>query len=139
MKKLALIFLALIMVFSMAACGGNDSGSGSGTVISVEIDIDYPDASGIADVEDFVMEVPEGTNALEMLEMYCDENDIEMLMATGSPTEYVTSINGVAESADAGWVYEVNDEMTMEAADKCVLTEGMGITWEYMSWAEMGD
>ncbi len=136
MKKLAVILMTLIMVFSMAACGGSDNG-GNGEMITVFIEIDYPDGCGIADVEDFQMQVAEGTNALEMLQQYGEENEVEIVMAATSPTAYVTAINGVAETADAGWVYEVNDEMTMDAADKCILEEGMGITWEYMTWGDL--
>ena len=137
MKKLAVLFMAMIMVFSMSACGSGSDGAGDAEMITVYIEIDYPDGCGEADVEDYQMQVPEGTNALEMLQLYAEENDIEVTLADTSPTMYVTSINSIAETDSAGWVYEVSDEMTMDAADQYIVEDGQEITWEYMSWSEM--
>ena len=82
------------------------------------------------------MMVEEGTSAIDMLYSYADANNIEVVLDENSPTIYVISIDGVEQSNDAGWVYEIDDEMTMDAADEIILEEGMKITWEYMSWGE---
>lgn len=137
MKKLLMVVLAGIMVFSMAACGNNAADSDA-VMINVGIEIDYPDNSGLEDI-DTTLQVEEGTNAMDMLYAYTDANDIEVVLDETSPTIYVTSIGGVEQTSDAGWVYEVNDEMTLDAADELILEEGTKITWEYMTWSDWSE
>ena len=137
MKRILMVVLAGIMAFSMAACGSGAPESDV-PVINVGIEIDYPDDAGVEDVEAEV-QVAEGTNAMDMLHQYADENDIEVVLDESSQTIYVTSIGGVEQTADAGWIYEANDEMVMDAADEYVLEEGTVITWEYMSWSDFSE
>lgn len=139
MKKLAALLMVIVMVFSITACGGGNASGGEDGMITAVIEIDYPDGCGNADVEDFHIAVPEGTNALELLQLYGEANGVEITLATTSPTVYVTAIGGIAESADAGWVYEVDDEMTMDAADQHTVQAGQTITWEYMTWSELSE
>lgn len=144
MKKLLALMLALIMVLAMTACNNiepSDDGSDA-KMINVKIEIDYPDVDDEdlekaekKDIEADMM-VEEGTSAIDMLYSYADANNIEVVLDENSPTIYVISIDGVEQSNDAGWVYEIDDEMTMDAADEIILEEGMKITWEYMSWGD---
>ena len=144
MKKLLALMLALIMVLAMTACNNiepSDDGSDA-KMITVKIEIDYPDVDDEdlekaekKDIEADMM-VEEGTSAIDMLYSYADANNIEVVLDENSPTIYVISIDGVEQSNDAGWVYEIDDEMTMDAADEIILKEGMKITWEYMSWGD---
>ena len=138
MKKLLSVVLAGIMVFSMAACGNGGTDAVNEDMINVSIEIDYPDNVGVEDVAAELI-VDEGTNAMDMLYQYAEENDVEVVLDESSATVYVTSIGGVEQTADAGWIYEVNDEMTMDAADELILEEGMKISWEYMSWSEFSE
>lgn len=138
MKRFLLIMTALIMVLAMTACGSiepSDDGSDA-NMINTSIVIDYPEDSDKEDVQ-VAMIVEEGTSAMEQLYSFADDNNLDVVLDESSPTIYVTSINGVEQTADAGWVYEVNDEMTMDAADELMLEEGMKITWKYSSWADM--
>ena len=138
MKKLLALMLALIMVLAMTACNNiepSDDGSDA-KMINVKIEIDYPDDAEKKDVE-ANLTVEEGTSAIDMLYSYADANGIDVVLDESSPTIYVTSIDGVEQTNDAGWVYEVNDEMTMDAADELIVEEGMKITWEYTSWGDM--
>lgn len=140
MKKVLVVLMTLIMVFAMTACGGaGGSASGDGPMIDVCIEIDYPDVEGMPDVEDYKFQIPEGSTALDMLHAYGEEANVEIVMSDASDTAYVTSIGGVAETDGAGWVYEVDDEMTLDAADEHIVKQGAEIKWEFMSWAEMGD
>ncbi len=136
MKKVLVILMTLVMVFAMTACGGGSSEAPAGT-ITVEIEIDYPDESGVADVEEFEFQVAEGTTALDMLHAFGEENNVEIVMSDTSATAYVTSIGGIAETDGAGWVYEVDGEMTLDAANEYVVKNGSEITWEFMSWGDM--
>ena len=145
MKKILALMAALIMVLAMTACSSiepSDDGSDA-KMINVAIEIDYPDVDDEElekaekkDIEAKMM-VEEGTSAIDMLYSYADANDIDVVLDESSPTIYVISIDGVEQTADAGWVYEVNDEMTMDAADELIVEEGMKITWEYTSWGDM--
>lgn len=65
----------------------------------------------------------------------------DALVATGAQLDgtpsYVTSINGIAEGAagkSSGWMYEVNGEAPMVAANECTLKEGDAVRWYYSSW-----
>lgn len=54
----------------------------------------------------------------------------------GSPS-YVTSIGGIGEGeigASSGWMYEVNGETPMVAANECVLQDGDLVRWYYGTW-----
>lgn len=137
MKKITVLLMSLIMVFALAACGGGSGSEGeSGTTMTVVMEIDYPDESGLAEVEDVKVEIPEGGSVLDALNAYADANGCEIVMDNSSEMPYVTSIGGVAATATAGWVYEVNDEMVMETADACVLKNGDEVSWSFESWGE---
>ena len=144
MKKLLALMMALILVLAMTACDNiepSDDGSDA-NMIKVSIEIDFPDVDDEdlekAEKEDIEadMMVEEGTSAIEQLYAFADEQGIDVVLDESSPTIYVTAIDGVEQTADAGWVYEVDDESTMDAADELILKEGMKITWEYMSWSD---
>lgn len=136
MKKVLIAIMILAMAFAVTACGGNST-SGNGEMIDVCIEIDYPDVEGQPDVEDYRFQIPEGSTALDMLHAYGKEAGVEIIMSDTSATAYVVSIGGVAETEGAGWVYEIDDEMTLDAADEYVVKPGTEITWELMSWNDM--
>ena len=137
MKKVLVVLMTLVMTFAMTACGGGaDAPADDSAMISVEIGIDYPDESGVADVEDAVVEIPEGGSVMDALNAYAEANDCEMLMDETSATPYVVSIGGIAATDVAGWVYEVNDEMVMETADAYVVSAGDEISWDFETWGE---
>ncbi len=136
MKKVLVLMTALIMVLAMTACSIQPSDDGSDAkMINTSIVIDYPDDADKEDVQASMI-VEEGTSAMDQLYSYADDNNIEVVLDENSPTIYVISMDGVEQTSDAGWVYEVNDEMTMDAADELILEEGTKITWKYMSWDE---
>ena len=143
MKKYAILLIVVIMALAPASCGSGDTtgqqqqtDAPSEEAITVTIDISYPDESGLADVEDATVTVDSESSVLNALITYGNANDIEVLTDESSENPYVTSINGVAETDTAGWVYEVNDEMVMESADACILTDGDSISWDFESWTE---
>lgn len=141
MKKLFLIIAALVMAFSITACTVDPSDDGSDTkMITVYMNIDFPDADddeavpGVeypADIEDYKMKVESGATLMQILESFANQNGLEVLVDTTSPTVYVTSIGGVAQTATAGWMYEINDEVIWEEAGKFAPAHRDEITWEY--------
>lgn len=139
MKKIISVTLGLIMILSMTACGASSDGqagdgAAGGETINVMIEIDYPDDSNIADVEDVSMQVPEGSTVLDVINEYGKANDVKIELSDKSESAYVTSINGVSEGSASGWVYEVNDEMVMDAADQHIVKAGDEVSWEYTTW-----
>lgn len=144
MKKILLLIVSLIMVFTMAAmtsCGENDKNTASddgngagGADVTVTIDIDYPDKSGKTDVEDANVTVPENSSVLDVLNQYAKDNKIEIVMDDSSDMPYVYSIDGVSATKTAGWVYEVNDEMIMETADKHIVKSKDSVEWSFEDW-----
>ena len=143
MKRILVVLMALVMVLAMTACGGSGGDAGSAdnaaepaAAMTVKLDIDYPDESGVSDVDETAVEIPEGGTVLDALNAYAEANNCEVLMDESSDSPYVTSIGGVAATDVAGWVYEVNDEMVMESADACVLNAGDEVSWSFESWGD---
>lgn len=139
MKKLMVVLMSMILAFALAACGGGSSDETAEepeATMSVVIEIDYPDESGVADVEDAAVEIAEGGTVMDAINAYAEANDCEVLLDESTDSPYITSIGGVAATDTAGWVYEVNDEMVMESADACVLKAGDEVSWSFETWGE---
>lgn len=143
MKKFSILLISLMLVLALMSCGENGSiedkekdDPASNEDIAITINISYPDESNLDDVEDAAMIVEDESSVLEALTTYADENGIEVEMDESSENPYVTSINGVAESDTAGWIYEVNNETVMESADMYILENGDVISWSFESWAQ---
>lgn len=134
MKKVLVILMAMVMVLAMTACGDGNAADGSDAAITVEMEIDYPDESGIADVEDVKIEIPEGGSVLDALNAYAEANSCDIVMDETATPPYVIGIGGLEATTTAGWVYEVNDEMVMESADACVLNAGDEVSWSFETW-----
>lgn len=130
MKKVIITMLAIIMMFSMAACGGGSAADENAATINVAITIDYPDGTDLTDVEADVT-VPEGATVLDVLNTYAEANDLEVSMGNSSSMTYVEVIGGVEPSGMEGWVFDVNGEMIMEASDKYEVSEGDTVNWLY--------
>jgi len=134
MKRILAVLLVLIMAFAMTACGSDSNTDAQTAMISVEVEIDFPDDSGINDIEDAVVQIPEGGTVLDALSAYGEANDCEIVMEETANPPYVVGIGGHQATDTAGWVYEVNDEMVMESADACVVNDGDEISWSFESW-----
>lgn len=153
MKKLSIAIITLIMVFSMASCGGNNNNNNTAASdntaatentaanadVTVFLDIDFPDDSNVKDIDDVKLTVKNGSSVLDVLNTYANENNIDVTMDESSADPYVTGINGVTATESAGWAYEVNDEMVMEAANKCTVKANDEINWEFETWQDTND
>lgn len=125
------------MMLSAVSCGeksGSENSSDNG--ISVVMSIDFPDDSGIADIENATVSTENGSSVLDILNRYADDNNIEITTDDSAGNPYVTSIDGVSETGSSGWTYELNDEMVMESADQCIVNDGDEIDWSFESWTE---
>lgn len=140
MKKLSVLFMTMILAVALVSCGGGgndgDAAQGADEMISVTLEIEYPDDSGVADVEDVTVEISKDGTVLDALNAYSDTSGCEVVLDQSSDSPYVTSIGGVAATDTAGWVYEVNDEQVMKSADACTLKAGDEVSWSFEEWAE---
>ena len=114
-----------------------DGGDAVEGEITVELEIDYPDGSGVRDVEDVKYNVPSNSSALDVLQLYAKENNFEVVMDESSPTAYVISVNGVEATDSAGWIYELNDESIMEQASDVIVAQGDEVSWSFEEWSDM--
>lgn len=140
MKNIVIVLMALVMVFTMAACGNNGSGAGgngSSQMIDVCMEVDYPDNAGMPDVENYWLQVPEGSTALDVLNEFAKLYGIDVVMSDTSETAYVVSIGGVAETSWGGWAYELDDAMTLKEANEYIVKQGDEIKWEFIDWNDM--
>lgn len=87
MKRILVVLMALVMVLAMTACGGSGGDAGSAdnaaepaAAMTVKLDIDYPDESGVSDVDEAAVEIPEGGTVLDALNAYAEANNCEVLM-----------------------------------------------------------
>ncbi len=147
LKKYLLIALALILVLSMCACKVDPSDDGNDMkTIRIEMNLEYPDAddeefavNGIvpefpADIEDYKMKVEEGATVMQILESFASQNNIEIIVDKSGDTVYVTSIGGVAEGENTGWIFSVEDKNADVAASDYVPQNGDEITWEFIKF-----
>ena len=149
MKKISIAAATLVMVFimsAMVACGGGSGdnnggntaagGSGDKGTVTVTMDIDFPDSSGVRDIDDARVTVENGSSVLDVLNTYAAANNIDVTMDESSASPYVTAINGVSQTDTAGWVYELNDQMVMESAADCIVSDGDKIDWDFDDWTD---
>ncbi len=114
-----------------------DGGDPAEGEISVEIEIDYPDGSGVKDVDDVKFNVPSNSSALDVLQLYAKANNFKVVMDETSPTAYVISVNGVDATDSAGWIYELNEQSIMEQASDVIVAEGDEVSWSFEDWNDM--
>ena len=149
MKKISLSLTTLVMVFimsAMVACGGGSgdnnggnaaaSGSGDNGTVTVTMDVDFPDSSGVRDIDDARVTVENGSSVLDVLNTYAADNNIEVTVDESSASPYITAINGVSQTDTAGWIYEVNDNMIMESAADFIVSNRDKIDWDFDEWAD---
>lgn len=136
MKKVIVLMMSLIMILAMTSCGNEPASKPAEDLaeITAVLSIDFPDESGIAEVEDVSVTVPGGSTVYDVLKTYADANNIEILLEESGGIDCVTNIGGVVQTSSTGWTFEVNDEPIMETATECVVNNGDVIEWEVMEW-----
>lgn len=75
--------------------------------------------------------LPADSTAYDALKVLCDDEDYEI---TGDPS-YVKTIGGLGEGSfgttPCGWMYTINGEYPVTAANECVLSDGDELLWEF--------
>lgn len=138
---LALLILVLIMG-AFAGCSGDQSDDNNEPVaeedlpqgdLSLTLSIDFPDGSGMEDVDDLPMALPTDGTVLDLIYAWANENNVEITLDGDDPeTQYITAIGKAAQTATGGWIFEVNDEMVNTAAGSTVLNDKDEVEFEFM-------
>lgn len=138
-----LFAIMLALVLALAGCGGTatapqtdeqttaeGSAEAQDAHISVAVIVDGSAADG--DVIEATVDLPEGANAFDALMMA----GVEVESQDSDYGIYVSSVNGLAAGANgeySGWLYAVNGEDGMVAADECLLADGDEVRWYYIT------
>ena len=142
--SLALAAVLAALVLALAGCGGTatapqtdeqaPAAEGSAVAddarISVAVTVDGSAAEG--DVIETTVDLPEGATAFDALMMA----GVEVESQDSDYGIYVSSVNGLAAGDNgeySGWLYAVNGEDGMVAADECLLADGDEVRWYYIT------
>lgn len=142
--KWGVVLLVTILLLSVSACEKPEEDvaevyDNKAEANWVLLTIDYPEESGIQDIVDLkVYTVNDTMTPMNVLMSYGETNCIPVVISEGSQG-YVQGVGGVFENdynTPSGWVYTVNDEMSMEAASDCQLKNEDKLVWSYVSYSE---
>lgn len=98
-------------------------------VLSVEVTVDSSAADGSVSFSGTV-ELPAGANAFDALVA----TGLDIQSSDSQYGVYVEAVDGLEAGAFgemSGWLYDVNDEVAMVAADAYELADGDSVTWTY--------
>ena len=132
MKKILIISISLILLFSFASCTSDNTASKTEKKISIELSIDYPYKDKM-DIEKVSVNVNNDGTVLTALKEYANNHNIILGIENGSYT-YVTSIDNIRETKTSGWIYKLNGATLLKAADEQPLKDGDVIEWSMTRW-----
>lgn len=142
MKKILSVLCVLILIFTTAACSSQPEVDDTPVVNPVNLSFSLLDGDDDLELEDFekIENDPfiaeEGSTVLEATQLYCMSHDISI--SVDSSNGYVTEIAGLSEgdyNNQTGWVFTVNGEMGMLAADEQIVEENDKIAWEFIDFS----
>ena len=133
-QKFTAVLLALLLIFALAACGGDPAEDGSDVeTIQINMNIEYPVDGKRENVEHYAMTVEENATVLQVLESYSDQEGLAIEVDTSGTTN-VTAINEIKTANGSGWVYEVNGETITKAASEYKVKNGDKIVWKFVAF-----
>lgn len=142
MKKILSVLCVLILIFTTAACSSQPEVDDTPVVNPVNLSFSLLDGDDDLELEDFekIENDPfiaeEGSTVLEATQLYCMSHDLSI--SVDSSKGYVTEIAGLSEgdyNNQTGWVFTVNGEMGMLAADEQIVEENDKIAWEFIDFS----
>lgn len=142
MKKILSVLCVLILIFTTAACSSQPEVDDTPVVNPVNLSFSLLDGDDDLELDDFekIENDPfiaeEGSTVLEATQLYCMSHDISI--SVDSSKGYVTEIAGLSEgdyNNQTGWVFTVNGEMGMLAANEQIVEENDKIAWEFIDFS----
>lgn len=129
-RKTLLLVLSLLFVMGFSACTGQPSDDNSDSrAVTISISIIYPKEAKKEDAVDVPMNVSEEANIQQVLEAYCERENITIESDNG----FITTINGLKNEGSSGWTYTVNGKQIQKLASKVKVKADDKIVWEYSS------
>lgn len=107
--------------------GGDQSADANAPQMTVTVEVDATSQEG-GQKESVQVDVAEGASVMDALAA----SGFDYVMEEGDYGAYITSLVGVEAGSNSGWVFSVNGEPGLEAADAIELSEGDVVTWEVM-------
>jgi len=139
-RRLLALACAAILACAMLCFAGCSSPSGEaddkepsagegGAQITVTVEVDATAMEG-GTKEAAQSAVAEGATVMDALEA----SGLDYVSENGDYGVYITSILGFEAESNGGWVYSVNGESGVTAADAAVVADGDTVTWEYVTF-----
>lgn len=123
------ILSAAILAGAMFQIGSMYSSRGTETVGSVSIRIIVVQPGENQLLKDENVRISTGTTVFEVLDRVADVSYKEYL----GMGKFVTSIDGVEQTSDKWWLYQVNGIYPNIASDRYAVMDGDNILWEFTS------
>jgi hypothetical protein len=139
-----LVLAILLLAMAMTGCGEEEAPpaevyNNQAEANWVLLTIHYPEEAGMEDVVEYKVYSVNGTmTPLSTLQAYGEATQVPVVISEGT-TAYVQGIGGIFENdymAPSGWVYTVNDEMSMEAAGEYSLDPEDHVVWSYTTFTK---
>lgn len=121
---------AMLMV---SACGENEEANAPiVSPIEISISIDYPDKASWDDVKDVPFKLEEDSSALEAIQLYCNVNEMPMLVETTGKTLYgINGVNNGDIDSERSWKFSLNGKTPRKGESKVSLKDGDSLVWYY--------
>lgn len=101
--------------------------------IAVTLTIDYPKKSNRTDIREVPFRVEEETTVLQLIELYGNVNNLQVLVDTTNST--LEGINGVQSGIfwkDGEWKFMINDKYTTKSESENLLENGDALKFVYV-------
>ncbi|MFQ9891817.1 MAG: DUF4430 domain-containing protein [Emergencia sp.] len=120
-------------MFIVSGCGKDEEADAPIiSPIEITLSIDYPDKASWEDVKDVTFKLEEDSSVLEAIQLYCNVNEMPMLVETTGKTLYgINGINNGDIDSDRSWKFYVNGKTPRKSESKIILEDGDTLAWYY--------
>lgn len=139
-KLLALIAAALLTLALSCGCASDNAANNASSSSAaaeqqsaaptdeIAITVTVTGNQGDININESVdINVQAGITALDALQLVCSDVTVE----DGEYGPFVTSVNGIANAEQSGWIYTIDYDYVPESADAYTLSDGDIVTWSY--------
>ncbi len=140
MKKLLVLFIAMVLILGAALVSCDDVGQNTGDfAVTVEVDCkeiagrDGAPTDGTV-ISSFTVYVDDGSSAYDALAKACRLNKVACVASGNKGSEFIESIDGIKNAQYgemSGWYYLVNGEMLMVGCGEYKVKKDDKITFAY--------
>lgn len=121
-------WMSLFRIIQSPENAPEQSGPTNTALITTSLIIDY----GGEKANSYVIELPLNSSAFNALQKAAEIDNITLETQQYDFGIFVKSIEGFESTAEVSWIYFVNGESGMVAADKLILIEGDTVEWKFI-------